>query len=505
MGKIRLPVPVLLYLLAVVIPISFKLGPLLMTGLRFFLLIMIVPLMIRLLMGAYGKVLLTDILFIAHIAWSAVSLGVNNPSEVVQQVGSVGIEFLGGYVVGRAYIQTGEAFAALCRALVIIVLLTLPFALFESVTGRPLIIEFLRKIPGVNSVAIISIQGRLGLQRVQGSFAHPIHYGLFCSLALSLAFVGLKNLSGRVWRYGSCTLVALSGFLSLSSGALLAIVLQVSLISWSMAFATIRQRWWLLLALFTVAYVVIDTLSNRTPLDVFMTYATFSSHNAYWRSIIFEWGMKSVWQHPLYGIGWNDWVRPAFMKSGSVDNFWLLTAMRFGLPGFCTLALGYIIATAHVMRRDFSADPMLTLFRRAWVFTFLGLSFTISTVHIWSNIYSFVFFMFGAGLWMITTKTSPAAQSTKENTPDHRANRSDRPPINTGVNTGVNTDVNTDVNTGASRLAALPKTPAAKSPAPQTTLRATGKQLYTRFPSGPQNAPPDPGPPGSRSDTKPTK
>lgn len=427
LGKIRLPIPVVLYLLTVIIPISFKLGPLLMTSLRFFLLILIVPLLIRLLTGAYGKVLLTDILFIAHIGWAAVALSVNNPSQVVQQIGSVGIEFLGGYVVGRAYIRTGESFSALCRALVIIVLMTLPFALFEAVTSRPLIIELLRKIPGVNSVAIISIQGRMGLERVQGVFAHPIHYGLFCSLALSLAFVGLKDVSSTIWRYLSSVLIAMGAFLSLSSGALLAVVLQVSLISWSSVFASVKQRWWILLGLFALAYVVIDALSNRKPLDVFMTYATFSSHNAYWRGIIFEWGMKSVWQHPLYGIGLKDWVRPVFMKSSSVDNFWLLMAMRYGIPGFAALAIGYIVATAQVMRRDFSADPMLTLFRRAWVFTFLGLSFTISTVHIWTNIYSFVFFMFGAGLWMITASNGNATSGMDDDVPDIPAPRRSGP------------------------------------------------------------------------------
>jgi hypothetical protein len=83
-------------------------------------------------------------------------------------------------------------------------------------------------------------------------------------------------------------------------------------------------------------------------------------------------------------------------------------AVRFGIPGFATVALGYIIATARIMRRDFSTDPMLTLFRRAWVFTFLGLSFTMCTVHIWTSIYSFVFFMFGAGAWLITAKSETA-------------------------------------------------------------------------------------------------
>jgi O-antigen ligase len=89
------------------------------------------------------------------------------------------------------------------------------------------------------------------------------------------------------------------------------------------------------------------------------------------------------------------------MKSGSMDNFWLVMGVRYGIPGFLLISAGYSWAIFLIMRRDFHGNATLTQFRRAWVFTFLGLSFTLSTVHIWTNIYSFVFFMFGAGMWLI--------------------------------------------------------------------------------------------------------
>jgi hypothetical protein len=362
--------------------------------------------MVQLLMGRFGQVFLTDILFALHIAWATVALFVNNPDQVVQQVGSVGVEFLGGYMIGRAYIRTPEAFAALCRAMVFIVLCTIPFALHETLTGRPLIIEYLRKL-NLAGVGIVTIEPRMGLERVQAVFAHPIHYGLFCSVAFSLAFVALKDMTSVAWRYTTSVAVVLAGSLALSSGALTAIAIQIALIIWVSIFAGYRNRWWLLVGLFALAYVVVDLMSNRTPLKVFMTYATFSAHNAYWRSIIFEWGMKNVWANPLFGIGLNDWVRPHYMNSGSMDNFWLVMAVRYGIPGFLLLTIGYVISTAKVMRRNFDTDMRLTLFRRAWVFSVLGLSFTLCTVHVWTNLYSFVFFFFGAGIWLITAE--PAA------------------------------------------------------------------------------------------------
>lgn len=396
-----LPVPVIIYLLTVTIPIGFNAGPLALTTLRLFLLIMVVPLLVQLFSGRFGRVLLTDILMLLHILWATVALALNNPNQVAQQFGSVGVEFIGGYLMGRAYIRSAEGFVALSRWLVFLVLCTMPLALFEAKTGRPLLIEAIHKIPGLTSVAVVTIDGRMGLERVQGVFAHPIHYGLFCSVALSMAFVALRDITSRGWRWLSSILIAICGFLALSSGALLAIVLQTALISWSSTFARIRWRWWLLVGLFVLAYIVIDIFSNRAPLQVFMSYATFSAHNAYYRSIIFEWGMKNVWDHPIFGLGLNDWVRPFYMVSGTMDNFWLVMAVRYGIPGFLLLAAAYVLLIFRVMRLKLDGDVLLTRIRLAWVFTFLGLSFTLTTVHIWTNIYSFVFFMFGAGAWLL--------------------------------------------------------------------------------------------------------
>jgi len=411
----KLPTPVILYLLTVVIPIGIQVGPLAMTTLRLFLIILILPLMFKLLSGRYGRILLSDIFFSLYVFWTFVSLSANNPSQVVQSVGSTGVEFLGGYLVGRAFIRTPEAFLALCKWLVLLTLITTPFALLETMTGRPLILEAIRKLPGINTLSIVNIEKRLGLERVQAVFAHPIHYGLFCSVAFSMAFVALRNQVRTSMRFLASAIIVGSGLLALSSGAMLAIVLQIGLILWAAIFANIKARWWLLIGLFAFGYVLIDIFSNRSPIRVFMSYATFSAHNAYWRGIIFEWGMKNVWANPIYGIGFNDWVRPWFMHSGSMDNFWLVVAVRYGIPSFAFLSIGYIRSIYLIMRRNFEGNDTLTLIRLAWVFTFLGLSFTLSTVHIWTNIYSFVFFVFGAGMWLVSV---PSDLDTDPHSPD---------------------------------------------------------------------------------------
>ncbi len=409
LGNARLALPVVLYLLAVVIPIHFKAGPLNMTGVRLLLLVMVIPLAVNLLSGKYGKVLLTDILVFAHILWALLSLAVNNPAQVVTNIGSTGVEFIGGYLLARACIRTPEDFVALIRWLVLITFCLLPFALIESQTGRPLILEAIRSIPGISSVKPVNIGGRLGMERAQTVFAHPIHSGLFFAITFALVFSGMKGLMSPVMRLAAALSAGVCGFLALSSGALLALILQLALIGWAWVFRNMRRKWLLLLGLFVCLYIGIDLLSNRSPIRVFMSYATFSAHTAYWRSIIFEWGMVNVWANPLLGVGLNDWVRPSYMVSGSMDNFWLVMAVRYGIPGFATLAAGYLILLWKVGRRDFDSDPLLLNLRRAWVFCMVGLTLTLVTVHIWHTIYSFVFFIFGAGAWMLQAQPRGAA------------------------------------------------------------------------------------------------
>lgn len=409
----RLPFPVRLFLVMTVLPILFNAGPLALSGQRVLLLLFVVPLTIKLLRGAYGRLIWTDFFFFLHVAWAALAIAMNNPDRALQYVGSTGMEFLGGYLFGRAYIRSMDAFLALIRFLATLIFCTLPFALFESFTGRAILIELIAKLPGFYSVAIINIEARMGLERAQVLFAHPIHYGLFSSTAFSLVFVGLKELMSTTRRYLTAVIIGFCVFLSLSSGALLPIILQIFLIFWVYLLGGVRQRWLVLLGLLVFAYVAVDILSNRPPMRVFMSYATFSAHNAYWRGIIFEWGMINIWGSPIFGIGLNNWVRPFFMHSSSVDNFWLLNAMQYGIPGFLLLAIGYLPALWWIGRRNFDADQRLWLLRRAWMFTFVGLTLTLSTVHIWTSIYSFVLFLFGAGMWFLTAEASSQQQNSE--------------------------------------------------------------------------------------------
>lgn len=408
----RLHWTVVVYLLAVMVPIGIHIGPLKVTDIKLLMLFTTIPTTFRMLRGDYGGRLPTDILYVLYVVWVVISLLVNNPGQAVSLGGSTLLLFLGSYALARAHIRTVADFTALAKAIVLMVVLTLPLGILESITGVPIILRTIDNISVLNaSTSIIDAGWRLGLHRVQVVFAHPIHYGLFCTIAFSLAFIAMEGIYNRGQRFALSALSAVCVFLSLSSGALLAILLQVLLIGWAAVFKQVRARWWLLTGLFVLVYVVVEVLSNRSAIKVFMSYATFSAGTAYWRMLIFQWGMFNVMQHPVFGIGLHDWVRPAFMHSDSVDNFWLLETMRYGVPAFCLLVSGYLAAIIGLGLRTFEEESTLWRLRRAWMFTFVGLTFTLITVDVWGTVYSFIPFVFGAGMWMMTAETEadPAA------------------------------------------------------------------------------------------------
>lgn len=419
-GKLSIYVKV--FLISLLIPIGFNLGGIALDVLRVVQILIIVPLFIQLISGKAGKLILVDYMFVAHILWVCVALFVNNPDRALENAGITSIEFASAYIVGRVCIRSKAQFIRLCKWVGFLVIATLPLALLESQTGRPIILDTIRSA-GFRSHYDVYHPPRAGLWRAQVVFIHPIHYGLFCSAALPLVFVALRHTMAMVPRLAITALVGLCCFLSLSSGAILAVVLQVMLVSWAFVFRNVERRWLYLTILFAVIYVVIDLLSNRAPLQVFMSYATFSSHTAYWRSIILEWGLMNIFGNeennvpgnPIFGLGFRDWVRPHFMYSGSMDNFWLVLAVRYGLPALFFFFVGYVVTLFRIGYRDFSADPELTNLRRGWMFLFVGLSFTLATVHIWSAMYAYTIFLFGSGIWMLTAQ--PEDENATPSTP----------------------------------------------------------------------------------------
>ena len=397
------PLLLALFLAALLLPLNFSLGSLSLTPSRVLLLVAFVPLVFRWLTGAAGRVTTGDALIALHCLWVGLALIALHGPDRIPYAGITIIEIFGSYLMGRLLVRNATDYRMHFRNVLIALVLLAPFVLVEMLTTRLVLSEILRSVaPTHMKLQTDADQMRMGLYRAQAVLEHPILWGVFCSLTIANAFY--------IWRERFFRSVILTGFAtgmtftSLSSGPLLAAAIQLGIIGWGWI---TRNAWWVLISLVVLGYVVIDLISNRSPVQVLITYLTFNSGSAYWRLHIWTYGSAEVLNHPLFGIGLNDWDRPSWMGTASVDNFWLLTAMRYGLPAFLLLVAGIVANIVQIVRQDL--PERLADFRRGHVIATIGLAMTLCTVHAWGSGIVFVMFYFGSGAWLFTATDATAA------------------------------------------------------------------------------------------------
>lgn len=390
------------FLVSLLVPVYFELGGLRLTPIRVFLLAAVIPLGIRWLSGSAGRVTVGDVLIGLHCLWIGLALFALHGAPRIPYAGVTAIEMFGGYLVGRVLVRNVADYRTFFRYFLIALALLAPFAFMEMLTANMIIsdlldpvAETLRKVQG--SIA----EQRLGFFRAQVALEHPILWGTFCSLAIANAFY--------LYRAQPAKSLVLTGFAtgvtftSLSSGPLLAGVLQLGMIAWGLV---TRNAWWVLAGLAVLAYMALAIVAGRSPIEVLITYATFNAHNAWWRLHIWNYGIDEVWRNPLFGIGLNDWQRASWMGTASVDNFWLLTTMRYGIPAFLLLAAGLLANFAQLVRARL--DPSLLDVRTGYMIAAIGVIITLCTVHMWGATAVLIMFYFGAASWMYDVDAAPA-------------------------------------------------------------------------------------------------
>ena len=418
----HLPFLTKLVLISLLIPAYFSIGSLAMSPSRLLFLFIVPILLINLFRGKYGRMVAADYLLLGFAGWMTLAMLANHtPGVAIEYTGSRTIVLLGGYLTARATIRSKESFIALIRFLALLVLITLPFATHEVITSEPLISEWLAKIPGIRSNGDINHDPRLGLWRAQVVFAHPIHYGIFCSLAFSLVYVGLAEQMGWLRRSVLTGLSGMACFFSVSSGPVIAVGAQLGLIAWGIILRANPHRWVILWSSGIVCYIIAELASGRSAIYAIVTQISFNPQTAFSRRILFNYGVDQMGRTPLFGIGYKPMPLPAWM-TGSVDNFWLFLGVRFGIPALLLLAAAFVVAMIASGRRDLSADPALYPLRRAWIFTLFSLILVLATVAIWGELYSLVLFTLGSGMWLLTVQ--PSEPSTvlvnSENTKSRR-------------------------------------------------------------------------------------
>jgi hypothetical protein len=412
-SKVDAPFPIwpCLFVISLCFPFIFFLGSLRMSPYRFVLLIAFLPAFFKWISGGYGKPTTIDFCFLFASIWGVISLFVTtNFDDAIKTAGIYFIETFGSYLLGRAFIRNYAQFQKFARVMFGVLLALLPFAIFETLASKNILLELLSKIGNVPPP--INVGSRMGLYRAQVVFDNPILWGIFAASLLGVSIYTLgfgKSFFGRSL-YGIG--VGIATVSSMSSGALVSYFTQTITMIWDKITAKIKNRWRILGLIFTALYIAVDSVATHTPVEVFISYLTFSKATSFMRVLIWKYGTASVWENPFFGIGLGEWERPRFMGP-SMDNFWLVTAVRYGFPTFLFFIVG-IYLLARRMSKVKILDGGVAAARAGLLTTYLGLIVAGCTVHYWNAMYCWVLFLFGCGYWVLQYEADANQETSVE-------------------------------------------------------------------------------------------
>lgn len=393
-----------LYAISVTWPIKFQLGPLYITFSRIMLLALLVPMILRILSGRYGGIKPPDILVMVFGLWAYVCMGVNHGFiSSIESSGMFFVETVGAYYFGRVFLRSLQDFYVFVRYMIISLLISVPFGTVEMFTGEPLMLDLLRQVnplPGIFVFApTIDYEPRLGLHRVQYTLQHPIFYGIMCASFVAVCFKVMtrgESLSKQIF-WGA--VVIYTTFMGLSSAGWLSALMQIGFVVYERFTRWFKPRWKIIALGFLTFYILLSLASTKDPITYLATKFTLNSHTAWIRIHIYDYGWDNVVANPIFGLGMNDWLRPHWLLA-SVDSLWLLTAMRFGLPGAIFLSLTILIPIFAVGRAKTKQGSDLNAFQIGYMCCMISWIVSLATVTISVEVFSLFMTVAAGGYWI---------------------------------------------------------------------------------------------------------
>lgn len=386
--------PILLVLYATLLPreLRVEIGPLILFADRL-VLIPVLPYLARRLMAGAVRLILPDVLVLFSAGWMAVSMMVHYGfMDGLERGGALVFDIVIGYLLARISFRSLPDIRRVLILLAPGLFLAGVAIMVESLLNRPIVQAFAEQIFGrlptyeggqVAGWANQTGSVRFGMLRGKGPFSHAILAGLYLS-----TLVAVYNLSGlRGWPRWLSNLAALLSLFTLSSTAVLALILSWFLLGFEWLQARVRELSWRLLALAAGSAALIITLTTNSGISGLIgRYLTFEFQTAYFRQLVWRYGMQSVGNHPWFGIGYAGYERPLWMVTESIDAWWLLLAVRFGLPSALGMALAVIVAIHGLSDVSSRCAWAERRFYRGLAMSMFVLAISLFSVSIWGNL-----------------------------------------------------------------------------------------------------------------------
>ncbi|MEP3421308.1 MAG: O-antigen ligase family protein [Erythrobacter sp.] len=337
--------------------------------------------------------------------WIASFVTSGSIATTLAQGGSHTLDIAFAYLVARASIQTPKDL----RLLLVLIAPGLAVIGFVLVQEAVTHVRFVQPIAAslTGAPELLRDDVRLGFLRGAGPFPHPILAGIFMA-----SFLALYLTSGlRGWPKFLGIAAACTAFFSMSSAALLGLLAGAAFLSYQwLTEKVVNLTWQLLLSAGAAFYIVIELTSNSGFYNLLIRYASLNTATAYNRVLIWDFGTENIKQHPWFGIGYDDWVRPDWMHSGSFDHFWLIMALRFGIPASIFL-LVMVVAGVTLLSRTSVLLPLADRrLLRGVAISFGVFAMGLNSVSIWLTVLVWFFMLAGIAVSLGLYRPPPATR-----------------------------------------------------------------------------------------------
>lgn len=386
--------------------VAFYAGPLRM-GVYRLALIALSPLIVFAALNGRFKIHPLDFIIFVVACWLPISFAMNYDWSVgLEAGGSQSLDLVLSYFLGRIAIRTLQDL----RNFLICIFPALAFVglllAAESLSGKLFVRQTAQSIFGGtgNIGNLLRVEFREGFLRAYSVFTHPIHAGIFLSSFIPLYFLQFKSLQ---WR-NSGAFIGVLGFFSLSSAALLGILANIFILVYDWAQQRVRDlSWGIFLITVFIGVFTVQLFSQNGVVPVIYRYLTFNAQTGYYRTLIWEYAGAEALRHPWFGIGYEEYTRPAWMGSGSIDAHYLFMATSYGFfPAF----LYFLVAVFLVISLGRCASKSKTSVSRQ---TFLSLASGLSviiillfTVTLWGAMLAWFNFTLGYCVALLTVSAN---------------------------------------------------------------------------------------------------
>lgn len=419
------------FVFAVFVPLQFSFSGLVVTLHQLILIAAFVPCIILYCITLYKKKrdwVIADITITLYSLWVSMSIVyVHGLDNQIFTIAFHIVNTLGCYLFGRMLVRDKDMFVFLMRALVFLVILSIPFAVYENLHSIRIINSYFANyglmIDGGNSQ---NIGLRLGFHRAMLTFDHAILYGVVCSIVTGVAiYIVSTSWKGRIL---ATVAIGISVGTSISSAAILSYLIQVVLSIVRPAIQKMAERvGYLKISLMIIALCLVVYYFVGFNLEKAVTSVSISDQTAVYRLYIYKYGFIEVVNNPLFGIGFNDWVRPSAMTD-SIDSFWLFNAMRYGIPAFLLIVITFVIPILLFFKRTKGDHENLI---SVYTLGLIGATVALGTVHFWGTAYAFIILFLSSGMFLFRLSDSgieekPGRRSGCASGREHKVGKSSR-------------------------------------------------------------------------------